>query len=70
MSTSKIKHLEEVYRVTEDKINLLNASSTPNPEELSKLLEQRAKCLNDLSVLRRQHYEETTQRLPDDFNDR
>lgn len=63
---SKIKTLEESYRVVNDQIDVLQASANPDQDKLQKLKETRIKYLDQLRELRRLDYED---RQSVDFGD-
>ncbi len=66
MYDSKIKTLEESYRLIDNKIFQLEKTGEADTEELKKLQEQKNKYLNELRELRRRQYDDS-QRV--DFDD-
>jgi len=65
--TSKIRMLEESYRIIEAQISTLEKSENPDKDKLTKLYENKNKYLMELRELRRLQYEES-QRV--EFDDR
>ena len=61
MYDSKIKTLEESYRVINDKINDAEMDTNFDKDTLSSLQKQREIIYNELRRLRRLSYEETQQ---------
>lgn len=59
MYESKIRMLEESYRLIDNQLFQLERSGKGDPEEIKKLRETRTKYLNELRQLRRQQYEES-----------
>ncbi len=57
MYDSKIKTLEESFRLVEAQINQLQQSNGGDSEKLQKLLETKNKYLLELRELRRKQYE-------------
>jgi hypothetical protein len=57
MYDSKIKTLEESFRLVEAQINQLQQSNSGDSEKLQKLLETKNKYLLELRELRRKQYE-------------
>jgi hypothetical protein len=66
-NTSKIKMLEESYRMIETQISNLEKSDSPDKDKLSSLYETKNKYLMQLRELRRLDYEDS-QRV--EFDDR
>lgn len=59
MYESKIRTLEESYRLIDNKLFHLEKSGKADPEEIKKLQETKTRYLNELRQLRRQEYDDS-----------
>jgi hypothetical protein len=64
-----VKHLEESHRVLELKLKELEAHPHVDEQKVAELKKQKLKYKDEIARLKREHWEETTQRLPEDYND-
>lgn len=68
-TVNRIRHLEEMHRVMDLKIQEMERHPHVDEQKVAELKKQKLKYKDEISRLTRLEWEERHERLPEDFND-